>query len=145
MDKLGLDFGNVIYKEGGLYPGLAEAMPALRDAFKSEIYVISRVDDEAGAQCVREFLAGEGAVLGIPEANANFCLLRPEKGPIAERLGLTHFVDDRTECLHYMTSVRRRYALNPQKWQMAAFPPDGMTVVESWDEAAWMILATRKE
>lgn len=71
----------------------------------------------------------------IPSDHLYFCILRSEKAPICEKLGVTHFVDDRTEVLSHMKSVPFRYAMAPTAEQLIAFPPDGMKVVQYWGEA----------
>lgn len=42
---------------------------------------------------------------GIPAQNLHFCLTRPEKAPIARRLQLTHFVDDRLDVLEHLQDL----------------------------------------
>jgi hypothetical protein len=132
---LGLDFGNTIKPIGqdGLMYGLDKALPKLKELFGNEIYVVSRVNDlVTGEAHVREFMQKNDLFQYIPEQNLNFCLLRSEKAPICERLKITHFVDDRTECLSHMNTVPFRYAINPTAKQIADFPPSGMKVSTDW-------------
>ncbi len=46
---------------------------------------------------------------GIPEGNVHFCRERSEKAPICEKLGVTHFIDDKLEVLSYLTTVKNKY------------------------------------
>jgi hypothetical protein len=134
--KLGLDFGNVIKFSGGeMMYAFHDALPKLVERFGREIYVISRVDNAFGAGRALQYLEDYRLLESIPFSHIHFCLLRNEKGPIAQRLGLTHFVDDRLECLHYMNSVQFRYALNPTLSQMTKFPlsDKGVKMLTDWN------------
>jgi hypothetical protein len=143
--KLGLDFGNVIQVFGKpmMLEGLRGAIPALRRIFGDNIFVVSRVNDESGALKSIEFLRDqklfgpEGLIPSI--ANVRYCLKRQDKAPIAEQLGLTHFVDDRMEVLHHMQSVRFRYAINPTEDQLKNFPTKDVAVVNCWQELLAML------
>lgn len=129
---LGLDFGNTIKPIGqdGLMYGLSHALPKLKELFGDNIYIVSRVNNLAvGEANVRQFMEKYGLYEYIPDKNLHFCLLRSDKAPICERLGITHFVDDRTECLHHMNSVPFKYALNPTQRQLDDFPLVGMKTV----------------
>lgn len=144
--RLGLDFGNVIKAIGGdEMPGFRKGLEKLRnEMFGDEIYVISRVNDERGSKKAIWFL-GEQKIFDtlIKPTNVHFCLLRNQKAPIAKWLGLTHFIDDRTEVLSHMTSVQHRFALNPTQHQLRDFPPDNMIVAKDWDELVPLVLATK--
>lgn len=147
--KIGFDFGNTIKKSGGeLMEGFMDAFRQLQKIFHEDVYIISRVDDEEGSKKALKFLK-ENRLLDCENSFENghvrFCLKREEKGPIAEKLGLTHFVDDRTECLHHMKTVKHRFAINPTSKQIEEFPPDGMHVASNWEELTPMIIATTKK
>ncbi|MBP9855708.1 MAG: hypothetical protein KBC48_00150 [Candidatus Pacebacteria bacterium] len=45
----------------------------------------------------------------------HFCRERKEKAAICEKLGITHFIDDRLEVLYHLRSVPTRLALNPRR------------------------------
>ena len=65
---------------------------------------------------------------GVPREHAVFCRERREKAPIARRLGLTHFVDDRADVLEPMAGVvEHRYLFG------AAQSPEGLTATPSWE------------
>src|SRR4051812_20244492 len=121
--KIGLDFGNVIKQFGGpIMEGALEGFQNLKNIFGKEIYIISRVNDDAGARKVISFLRENNLLATvIPLENINFTLLRCQKAAIAKQLGLTHFVDDRPECLSYMSSVKYCYAMNPTPDQLIGF------------------------
>ncbi|GAA4570717.1 hypothetical protein GCM10023176_29910 [Micromonospora coerulea] len=75
---------------------------------------------------------------GIGPERLRFCRTRPEKGPIAARLGLTHFVDDRLEVLGYLDTVGHRYLFRPRPDEVTAHAAHlaGVHRVESWPELA---------
>lgn len=133
---LGIDFGNVICKNDSteMVPGIRESLRQLKMLFFDRIYVISRVDDDESGQRNLQYLKNNYFIPDFitSEDKVVFCRKRKDKGPIAEDLKITHFVDDRTECLHFMKTVKHRYALNPTEDQLKDFPPEGMTVCGSW-------------
>ena len=135
---LGLDFGNVIKPIGqlGMMCGFELALPRLKRLFGTNIYIVSRVDDlTRGEKHVRNFMVEHNLYEYIPDGNLNFCILRSEKAGICDKLGITHFVDDRTEVLSHMKNVKCRYALNPTERQLADFPPTNMKVCLDWFDA----------
>ncbi len=59
---------------------------------------------------------------GIASTHVHFCRTRPEKAPICERHGITHFVDDRLDVLDYLKTVEQLYLFQPndadyREWQ----------------------------
>jgi hypothetical protein len=140
---LGLDFGNVLKLSGEnkLNQGAAQGVTRLRRLF-DRLVVISRVDNKEEEDKVRNFILSHFGDLAIPEKDIFCCIKRSEKGPIAESLGVTHFVDDRTEVLSYMTSVKHRFAMNPTPQQLQDFPPENIKVVQNWAEVVPLIIAT---
>ena len=133
---LGIDFGNVIRDNESktMIPRVKETLLALKSIFEDRIYVVSRIDDEDGGKRNLQYLKDNGFFPGLisSEEKVLFCYKRQDKAPICEDLGITHFVDDRTEVLSHMKTVPNRYALNPTQQQMRDFPPKGMTLCDSW-------------
>jgi hypothetical protein len=146
MYRLGLDFGNVIKLSGERQPmdGVKEGIARLKSVmFGNRVYVVSRVDTNEHADRVRAFLSDNGFLGGlIPHENVFFCRQRNEKAPIVAGLGITHFVDDRTEVLSYMATVEHRFAMNPTAEQLSAFPPENMKIVQNWPETVAAVLST---
>ncbi|HJS83673.1 MAG TPA: hypothetical protein VJ742_12645 [Nitrososphaera sp.] len=68
-----------------------------------------------------------------------YCRKRPDKAPLAKELELTHFVDDRLDVLVYMDSVDHRL-LYGEAPQIRPHLPEGITLVESWNEIKAYIL-----
>jgi hypothetical protein len=142
---LGLDFGNVIKGPDGMMTGFMDALRRLKVIFEDKIYIISRVDTLADEYKVSDYLDKHDIYKWINFFNVNFCRRRDEKGPIAENLGISHFVDDRTEVLSYMKSVKHRYALNPTEQQLKDFPPDNVIVERTWPGIVGLIIDSVKK
>jgi hypothetical protein len=129
--KLGLDFGNVIKLHGEEFPyNSINGINDLRSVFGEDIYIISRVNNNIGEQYVRKFMELYYENFKIPQNKIFFCLEKREKGPIASRLEITHFVDDRPECLYYMNC--HIFCMNPIEDDLKEFPID--TIVKNWGQ-----------
>ena len=50
---------------------------------------------------------------GLLESNLVFCLERPDKAPLCDRLRITHFVDDHVDVLKYLRSVPHLLLFRP--------------------------------
>ncbi|MEV0724531.1 hypothetical protein AB0I37_17350 [Micromonospora purpureochromogenes] len=152
MGRLGVDVGGVIielsdgnedtsffgdnYLRTPPLDGVFEALAALVPLF-DEMYVVSKCA-EPTEQRTRDWLAHHDfhARTGIGPERLRFCRTRPEKGPIAAELGLTHFVDDRLEVLSHLDTVPHRYLMRPREDEVAAHRAHlaGVQRVESWPE-----------
>src|SRR5262245_8869002 len=75
--------------------------------------------------------------LGLDAQALHFCRERRDKAPICERLGVTHFVDDRMEVLVHLTSVRHRFLFGPQT---AVANVEGVVRVETWTDVVALLL-----
>ncbi|KAB1934526.1 hypothetical protein F8271_23075 [Micromonospora sp. ALFpr18c] len=159
MRRLGVDIGGVIiepadedadtsffgahYLRTPAVDGAFDALAALGPAF-DEVHLVSKCG-EATEQRTRKWLAHHdfAARTGIPVERVHFCRTRPDKAPIARRLGLTHFVDDKLEVLGYLESVPHRYLFRPRPAQVATYAAVLPRVhrVESWPELTPLLLA----
>ncbi|MEU5938059.1 hypothetical protein ABZ807_02545 [Micromonospora sp. NPDC047548] len=159
MRRLGVDVGGVIIERSDgdedtsffgdnylrtppldwVFEALAEVVPLF-----DEVYVVSKCAEPTERR-TRDWLAHHDfhARTGIGPHRLRFCRTRPEKGPIAARLGLTHFVDDRLEVLGYLDTVPHRYLLRPRADEVAAYRAHlaGVQRVESWPELVALISA----
>lgn len=70
---------------------------------------------------------------GIPKKNVHFCRERADKAQICERLGLTHFVDDRLEVLGYLRGIVATRILFAPRIPDEPIPI-GILVARSWDD-----------
>lgn len=125
MNRLGIDIGRVIIcptvngqsdtsflgrrlEEALQTPpaaGAFEVIAALNDAFE-QVHLISKCGE--GVQ--RKTLAWLEhqrfyEQTGVPRERVHFCRKRPDKAPIARRLGLRAFIDDRVDCLEPMRGI----------------------------------------
>jgi hypothetical protein len=154
MDALGVDIGGVIithdddvedtsfFGESFLrtppVPDAFESLAALvRDRFGDRVHLVSKCGEETEVR-TRRWLAHHDfyAVTGIAADRVHFCRERADKAPIAARLGLTHFVDDRLEVLSFLTTVANRFLFRPTQAEVEAHWGHLGSVkrVESWPE-----------
>jgi hypothetical protein len=73
---------------------------------------------------------------GIAAANLNFVRERRDKAPVCQRLGITHFVDDRLDVLSYLDTVAHRYLFlggTDERVPQDGLP-DGVTAAGTWPE-----------
>ncbi|MEV4478158.1 hypothetical protein [Micromonospora coxensis] len=162
MGRLGVDVGGVIielsdgdddtsffgpaYLRTPPVDGVVEALAAVVPLF-DEVHVVSKCAEPTERR-TRHWLAHHGfhARTGIGPERLHFCRTRPEKGPIAARLGLTHFVDDRLEVLGHLDTVPHRYLFRPRPDEVEAYREHlpGVRRVQSWPELAAELGARRE-
>lgn len=142
----GTDFGDVIaaahnqgaekipmskdpnYLNRPAIPGAFESIKRLVELFGPDnAYIVSRCSKE-GEQKIMSWLYYKSfwELTGMKRENIRFCRNRHEKGPICAELGITHFVDDRLECLVAMETVkfRSRLSSEPADVSMASLPAE---------------------
>ncbi|WP_255609992.1 hypothetical protein [Micromonospora sp. PLK6-60] len=160
MRRMGVDVGGVIIEpadsdeDTSFFGAHWRRTPAVAGAFEAlatlvglvdEVHVVSKCG-EATEQRTREWLAHHDfhTRTGIGPDRLHFCRSRPEKAPIAARLGLTHFVDDRLEVLGYLGTVDHRYLFRPRPAEVAAhvLHLGAVRRVESWPEVVAALRAT---
>jgi hypothetical protein len=126
MTRLGLDIGRVIigpvlggkadtsFLSGGLdqaletppAPGALEAVAQLVDRFEGRVWLVSKCGERVRDKSLRwldhrRFYE----VTGLARDHVRFCRRRPDKADHARALGLTHFVDDRTDVLVHLRGL----------------------------------------
>lgn len=122
--RVGLDFGGVIVArlarpatgvdtdlvtgagEERAIPGAINAVRELVEMCKGGVWIVSKAREEV-AKRTRDWLDAVDfyARTGLPRQHIYFVNARGGKAPIAEQLGLTHFVDDRITTLEYLRRV----------------------------------------
>ncbi|TYC02355.1 hypothetical protein FXF53_09840 [Micromonospora sp. WP24] len=152
MRRLGVDIGGVIiqpsdddadtsffgdhYLRTPQVTGAFDALAALAGGF-DEVHLVSKCGEDTQRRTV-EWLAHHEfhSRTRIPVRRVHFCRTRPAKAPIARRLGLTHFVDDKLEVLSYLDSVPHRFLFRPRPAEVAAHVAHlpGVHRVEGWPE-----------
>ena len=154
MRLLGVDIGGVIiepadgdedtsffgrnYLHTPPVAGAFDALASLGGAFDA-VHLVSKCSEDTSRRTLQWLAYHDFAArTGIGPDRVHFCRTRPEKGPIAADLGLTHFVDDNLEVLGYLTTVAHRYLFRT----VAADPPAGIVPVTGWPELASLLMAT---
>ncbi|MEV4619207.1 hypothetical protein AB0J74_10940 [Asanoa sp. NPDC049573] len=153
-EALGVDVGGVLvmlthrdenspvfrstYLERPEMPGAIDALAALsRERFGDRVHVVSRCGEAMEARTL-EWMARHRFFerTGITVDRVHFCRTREGKAPIAARLGLAHFVDDRLEVLSQMTTVPHRYLFRADDAEVEPFRAHlpSVTRVDSWTE-----------
>ena len=91
-------------------PGAFDAIGRLMELFEDRVHIVSKAGPRI-AKLSQDWLAERGAFndAGIHRANLHFVRQRHEKSEVCERLGITHFVDDRLDVLAHLTTVEHRY------------------------------------
>lgn len=131
---LGIDFGRTICDigSGHVTTGRAEVDPHFFDLpfvdgaleqIKSfvplfgpqSMHIVSKCAPES-EDPIKGWLARKNfwELTGMREGNIHFCRERDQKFEICLELGVSHFVDDRREVLHYLRGVGTKIALNPR-------------------------------
>ena len=148
-DVLGVDLGGVTMSreknEAGIYLpilGSFGALSRLRDHFRGNVVIVSRVNDNEQARGILESLSRQDffSFTGIARTAIHFCIKREEKAPICVRLGVTHFIDDRLEVLYHLhrAGIKNLYLFQGRKEEYSVAPYNSIlgevTRVESWQE-----------
>jgi hypothetical protein len=115
--------------------GALEAVADLVELFEYRVHIVSKAGPKI-AEFTRRWLGSRGATGdgAIPLGNVHFVRKRPEKHPICEQLGVTHFIDDRLDVLAHLATVDRRYLFIGGLGDHVAPSqvPDWATTVDAW-------------
>lgn len=147
---LGVDIGGVIIsrtkgKEDTelSYDSLPGAFEALRQLvgqrFGDKVCIISKAKQSTQDRMLT-WLASRNfyEIAGVKPENVNFCRKRNEKADICQKLGVTHFIDDRLEVLGYISAVgvERLYLFQGHRKEIQQNLSILLLVkrVESWEE-----------
>lgn len=116
--------------------GVSEPLAALTvEPFATRVHLVSKAGPKVAAN-TRDWLTHHHFFdrTGIPAANLHFVRERADKAPVCQRLGVTHFVDDRLDVLAHLDTVEHRYLFLGGTGGQA--PADGVpgwaTVVDTW-------------
>jgi hypothetical protein len=116
------------------YDGMFDVVPALVERFGGQVWIISKCGPRIQQRTLQWFERQRFYErTGIDRRNVRFCLRRPEKAVHCRELGITHFIDDRTDVLSAMLGlVPNLYLFGPQSGR----PPGGMRHVAGWADVA---------
>ena len=117
------------------YEGMFEAVPELVKLFGGQVWLVSkarsRVQEKTLAWLLRHRFYER---TGIPQGNVRFCIERHQKADHCRELGLTHFIDDRTDVLHHLEGiVPNLFLFGPQK--IGTVIRHGVIPTVDWDVA----------
>ncbi len=70
----------------------------------------------------------------MPKENFRFVNRREKKAEVAIKTSLTHFIDDRTEILGYLTMVPNRYWFLGGVDEKPTTGPDGIILINQWSD-----------
>ena len=144
---LGVDFGGVIVeaaaadtsrlRSGGYSPvrpvgGAMAVLAEMGRLFDGRVWVISKAS-HGTERWTRSWLASHAfyAVTGIPVGHVLFVRESSGKRDVCERIGITHYVDDRLKTLRLLTgAVEHLYLFRSSP----AAAPFEFTNVGDWDE-----------
>jgi hypothetical protein len=123
-------------------PGALEAIPNLVVLFEHRVHILSKAGPKI-AELTRRWLGSRDVIgpQGINPGNIHLMRKRPEKHPVCERLGVTHFVDDRLDVLQNLTSVEHRFLFTGGLGEHDApeCVPDGITVIGEWSRLVGLL------
>lgn len=96
--------------------GAFDAIRRLNALFAGQVWLVSKCGVRVQQRTLRWLDAHHFYLrTGVAHDHVRFCLTRPEKRPICEELGLTHFVDDHPEVHDAIRgSVGQQYFFGPQ-------------------------------
>lgn len=159
--KIGLDIGGVIittatdtgdtsffssaYLETPPMVGCFDVIAALVDAYDQEIVIISKCGSGTQEKTL-SWLRHHDFYLktGIKPENVHFCRERADKAPIAKRLGVDIFVDDRIDIHAHLKDIvpQRILMVNTDKTlqQSAAHPNIATDIVMHWQDISDILL-----
>lgn len=156
--KLGIDVGRVLISPGDdsrpdtsfiggtledalntpAYEGMFDVVPDLVRRFEGQVWIVSKCGKRIQERTLLWFEHHRFFErTGIDRRNVRFCLKRPEKAIHCRELGITHFIDDRTDVLEAMVGVvPKLYLFGPQR----GATPRGMRHVACWSDVAQELL-----
>lgn len=158
IPRLGIDIGRVLIAAEGAngedtgfiggslrdaldtppYEGMFDAVAPLVDKFEGRVWLVSKCGPSVQAKS-RAWLLHHRFFerTGMAPDNLRFCLQRPQKADHCRELGITHFIDDRTDVLHYLKGiVPNRYLFGPQRKPVT---DAGLVLLPAWKDAAGLV------
>ncbi|MGI5150516.1 hypothetical protein ACQEVC_29885 [Plantactinospora sp. CA-294935] len=117
-------------------PGVFDALAALTAGpFAGRLHLVSKAGPKVAAN-TRAWLVHHRFFdrTGIPVGHLHFVRERRDKAPVCQRLGITHFVDDRLDVLAHLETVEHRYLFlgGTDERPPDGAVPDWATVADTW-------------
>ena len=153
-ETLGVDIGGVIidrvndgtdtsfftdnYLRTTAVPGVFDALRQLVEKrFGDKVFLVSKCGQRVQDKTLQWLDHHRFYDLtGVERERVRFCRERHEKAGICEKLGITHFVDDRLEVLGNLTTVGTLYLFQPRPDEVRRFARflNRVRQVNSWQE-----------
>jgi hypothetical protein len=106
--NVGFDFGDTIFhgspgdEKNIVHEGAIETIAKIVKEAQNA-YIVSKATPEQAARAMKFCVDNDFFnKTKIESKNVRFCLTREEKAPIVKELGISFFVDDRPEVMHYL-------------------------------------------
>jgi len=152
--KLGIDVGRVLISPGDStspdtsfiggtlenalktppYEGMFDVVPALVERFEGQVWIVSKCGPRIQERTLQWFEHHRFFErTGIARDRVRFCLKRSEKAIHCREIGITHFIDDRTDVLVPMIGVvSNLFLFGPQRGVI----PEDILHVLTWADVA---------
>lgn len=119
-------------------PGAIDCIEKLVDRYDGDVFVVSKCGESVERK-TRAWLRRNEVyeTTGLEQHKVHFCRNRRDKAPICKRLGITHFIDDRTDVLAHMVGIVPNLYLFGE--QSGVTPPWAAAVLD-WNEVAARLL-----
>lgn len=160
IQRLGIDVGGVIidrkknddtdtslfgpnYLNAFAVQGAFDAIRELASSrFEGEIYVVSKCGQNIERK-TKEWMVHNRfpETTRVPMDKVFFCRRRADKAPICQKLGITHFIDDKLEVLSYLESVPNKYLFDPNPEEVKSYSKhlSKVTLVGHWTELVGLL------
>lgn len=124
------------------YPGMFDAVIELARRFDHRVWLVSkchrRVQEKSRLWLDHHRFFER---TGIPAENLRFCLERPQKALHCAELGISHFIDDRSDVLHHLAGiVPHRFLFGPQRPGMPT--EHGVVACVDWPTTVAAVMTT---
>ncbi len=141
--SVGIDLGNtVFYRKDGIkvvYDDAFRVLCRLTDDEYVDIFIISKVTPEEEKSAIKWFdEVNFFTETGIKPEQVHFCRERKDKAVIAEKVGLSHHIDDRPEVMFHMDVNIVKYLFRPEGADLVKYYNQLRThdvrVINAWTE-----------
>lgn len=133
--RYGFDLGNTLVNKTVPLPDAFRVAKRIVTELDPNAVIISRVNEKQKQRAL-EWFKKENVLeqLGIKPENVYWCEQRCEKAPIVDKLGLTHFIDDRPEVMNYLSNEVVKIFINPDPSDLYDYRDDiqNFTVCSDW-------------
>ena len=150
--KIGFDLGGTLVHGDSHHNGSTSqkvfyprAIDVVRQCVElcKDAFIISKVNDKQRERALALLESSHfHEITGMPKENVFFCARRDQKGPIAEKLGINAFVDDRPEVMAYMDKKVYRILYDPILEDVIRWKVQYLPIARSWIEVSNLIFGS---